>query len=198
MANVSSDLASTTFAIVDVETSGLSIRRDHLLQVGVVVVTGDGRPVDRYASLVRPRSRWWFRVGPRHIHGISRRQLRRAPAAADVLVEVARRLDGAQFVAHNAPFDIAFLAKAARRANVALPVDTAVCTLQLSRRLDPDRQLSHRLGELCRRYGVELVRPHDAMADADATAAILPHLLAAAGITSTDQLAGVRQPVGRA
>jgi hypothetical protein len=35
---------------------------------------------------------------------------------------------------------------------------------------------------------VELVRPHDALADADATAAVLPHLLRAHGITTVDQL----------
>jgi len=32
------------------------------------------------------------------------------------------------------------------------------------------------------------VRPHDALADADATAAVLPHLLRAHGITTVDQL----------
>ena len=52
----------------------------------------------------------------------------------------------------------------------------------LSRRLDPDRQLSHRLADLCARYDVALDRPHDALADAAATAAVLPHLLAAHGV----------------
>ena len=69
-----------------------------------------------------------------------------------------------------------------------VPIVDPLCTLTLSRRLDPDRQLSHRLGDLCARYGIELVRPHDALADADATAALLPHLLKAHGITSAAQL----------
>jgi DNA polymerase-3 subunit epsilon len=49
----------------------------------------------------------------------------------------------------------------------------------MSRRLDPDREQSHRLADVCERYGVSLERPHDALADAEATAAVLPHLLRA-------------------
>jgi DNA polymerase III epsilon subunit-like protein len=58
----------------------------------------------------------------------------------------------------------------------------------MSRRLDPERALSHRLGDVCQRYGVALERPHDALADAAATAAVVPHLLAAHGITDQTQL----------
>ena len=78
--------------------------------------------------------------------------------------------------------------KAGKTHGVDVPIVNPLCTLTLSRRLDPDRQLSHRLTDLCARYGVELVRPHDALADADATAAVLPHLLQAHGITSAAQL----------
>jgi DNA polymerase-3 subunit epsilon len=138
---------------------------------------------------VRPRHRWLFRVGPRHLHGIDRRSLRAAPEAATVLRELGRRMGGALLVAHNAEFDTAFLHAAARAAGIELQLSPAVCTLRLSRRLDPERQLSHRLGDICARYGVTLQRPHDALADADATAAVLVPLLQAHGITSPDQLA---------
>jgi hypothetical protein len=40
---------------------------------------------------------------------------------------------------------------------------------------------------------VVLVRPHDALADADATAAILPHLLVAHGIDSAIQVGALIQ-----
>ena len=167
------------YAVVDVETSGLSVRRHRVLQVGVVVVDAEGVVLDRWASLVRPRHRWWYRVGPTRLHGIRRRDVRDAPPAAAVLTHLAQRLQGAQFVAHNAAFDAAFLQRAAQRAHVPLSLGEPLCTLRLSRSLDPQRQLSHRLADLCARYGVELVRPHDALADADATAAVLPHLLRA-------------------
>jgi DNA polymerase III subunit epsilon len=185
------ELDEMRFAVVDVETSGLSLRRHHVLQIGVVVVDGTGRVLDRWSSLVAPRRRWLFRVGPVHIHGIHRNMLREAPPGYQVLGELATRLGDAHFVAHNAEFDAAFLRKASKRHGVDIPITNTLCTLTLSRRLDPDRQLSHRLGDLCARYGIELVRPHDALADADATAAVLPHLLRAHGITSIDQLSVV-------
>lgn len=182
------ELDEMRFAVVDVETSGLSLRRHHVLQIGLVVVDGNGRVLDRWSSLVAPRRRWWFRVGPVGIHGIRRQMVLNAPPGREVLTEFASRLGDAHFVAHNAAFDAGFLRKASRTHRVVLPIADPLCTLTMSRRLDPDRQLSHRLADLCARYGIELVRPHDALADADATAAVLPHLLKAHGITNAAQL----------
>lgn len=188
--------AARRFAVVDVETSGLVAGRHHLLQIGLVVVDAQGTVVDRWSSLVRPRPALLFRVGPTSLHGIRWRDARRAPEATGVLAELARRLSDSIFVAHNAEFDLAFLRIAAAQHGVSLPIDRVLCTLQLSRRLDPTKQQSHRLGALCERYGVVLVRPHDALADADATAAILPHLLDAHGLPTDEQLARLGDRVG--
>lgn len=184
-------MALPSFAVVDLETSGLSTRRHRVLQIGVVTVCADGTVIDEWSSLVKLR--WPLqRVGPTEIHGITRRTLKGAPDLHRVLDELAARLDGSIFTAHNAAFDAGFLERAARRRP---PVDRlrtrlwpSLCTLRMSRRLDPDRQLSHRLGDVCERYGVTLDRPHDALSDAAATAAVLPHLISAHGITDVDQL----------
>ena len=180
--------ASRRLAVVDVETSGLSPKRHQLLQVGLVTVDAAGTVLDRWSSLVHPRQRFLFRVGPTKLHGIRRRDARGAPPAPPVLAELAERLAGTIFVAHNAKFDLAFLRHAAARHGVQLPISHVLCTLELSRLLDPERTRSHRLGDLCARYGIELVRPHDALADADATAAVLPHLLTAHGLDVEERL----------
>ncbi len=168
----------SVFAVVDVETSGLRPGRDHVLQIAVVTVDANGTVIDRWSTLVRPR-RWWHRVGPRHIHGITRRSLRSAPAAQEAFSELAQRLETSVFTAHNVDFDAEFIERAAQRAGVPLVIGRRVCTLDLSRQLDPDRQLTHGLADLCARYGVSLTDHHDALADATATAAVLPHLLRA-------------------
>ena len=130
------------FAVVDVETSGLSTRRNRILQIGVVTVEPDGTVVDAWSTLVRLR--WpWSRVGPRKVHGITRRTLRGAPKSDAVLHELRDRLAGSVFTAHNAEFDAAFIERAADRDHVPLSLGRRLCTLQLSRRLDPDRQLTH-------------------------------------------------------
>lgn len=179
------------FGVVDLETSGLKIDRHRILQLGLVVVerapAGELQLVDQWTTLARLR--WpWQRVGPRHVHGIRRRDLRGAPQLVDALGELGKRLDGAIFTAHNAAFDGGFLERAAHRDGVRLDLGPRLCTLRMSRRLDPERQRSHRLGDLCERYGVALDRPHDAISDAHATAAVLEHLLREHGIDSAEQL----------
>ncbi len=180
-------VALPRFAVVDVETSGLRPRRHHLLQIGLVAVEADGSVVDRWSTLVKLR-RPWYRVRSPHVHGIRRRDLRDAPSPADALAELARRLAGAVFTAHNAVFDAEFIERAARGSRIPLRIERRLCTLDLSRRLDPDRQLTHGLADLCARYGVALTDHHDALADATATAAVLPHLLRDLGITESSQL----------
>lgn len=182
------DDPAVRFAVVDVETSGLDPQRHRLLQVGVVVVDGGGQVLDRWASLIRPSRRWWYRVGPTSIHGIRRRDVRHAPPANEVLQRLAQSIRGAVFVAHNAAFDRAFLEAAATTHGIEMALEPTLCTLQFSRRLDPQRQLSHKLIDLCARYDVLLERPHDALADADATAAVLGRLLEAHGITDRARL----------
>lgn len=175
------------FAVVDIETSGLSTRRHRILQVAVVTALADGTVVDEWSSYVKLR--WpWSRVGPRRVHGITRRTLRGAPDAGAVLAEMSARLDGTVFTAHNARFDAGFLRREAKRRKIALDLDRQFCTLTVSRRLDPDRQLAHGLASVCERYGIVLDRHHDALHDARATASVLPHLLAAADITDDDSL----------
>lgn len=170
------------FAVVDVETSGFSTRRHRILQLGLVVVEADGTTIDEWTSLIGLR--WPLgRVGPTHVHGITRPMLRGAPPLDSVLDELGGRIHGAIFTAHNAGFDGGFLGRATRRRPADDPTRRALerrlCTLRMSRRLDPERTRSHRLADVATRYGVPLERPHDALADARATAAILPHLLRA-------------------
>jgi DNA polymerase-3 subunit epsilon len=183
------------FSVVDIETSGLSTRRHRILQVAVARVEIDPRAgsvgtiVDEWSSLVKLR--WpWQRVGPRRVHGITRDRLRGAPATTAVLAEFARRTTGTVLVAHNMRFDWTFIERAARRHGVELDANPRLCTLWLSRRLDPDRRQSHRLGDLCQRYDIVNEHPHDAAFDARSTALVLPHLLLAHGVVSADDLTG--------
>jgi DNA polymerase III subunit epsilon len=181
------------FAVIDVETSGLRVDRHRILQVALVTVDADGMVHDEWETFVKLR--WPLsRVGPTHVHGITRSMLRGAPSVEPVLDELLDRIGDSLFVGHNARFDGEFLVRAALRRdrpeNLALHrLERRLCTLRMSRHLDPDRQFSHRLGDVCARFAVTLDRPHEALADAQATAAVLPHLLRAHGVTSSEHLA---------
>lgn len=171
------DLDTVRVAVIDVETSGLSPDEHHLLQVAVIVMNGRGEELLRWSSDIRPPGGIFGQVGPHHIHGLTRRRLWRAPRPASVLRRLRPLLVDAVIVGHNVSFDLAFLGSASRRTGVTLPEPTSLCTLDLSRRLDPERRRRHRLGDLCEFYGIGLERPHNALADAEATAALLTVLL---------------------
>lgn len=167
---------STRFSVLDVETTGLSPVDDDMLQVAIVTSV-DGSIVDEWSSYVRLRHPF-APLGPRHVHGIRRRCVVAAPGLRTVLTEVARRIDHSVVVAHNAAFDWAFLSAAARRTGIALPSVPRLCTLELSRSLDPERSRSHRLHAVADGYDVDNARPHDALHDARTTALVLPRLMA--------------------
>jgi len=177
-------LSERRFAVVDVETNGLSSRRDWVLQVAVITTTGDGEVLDRWSSSVRPR---FGRVGPTHIHGLRAHDLKEAPTFADVAPDLVRRLDGAVFTAHNAEFDWGFVARALRRAGYRAPDTTRLCTARLSRAVAREAP-SHRLVDVCERHGIVITRAHDAAADAEATAAVLPFLFADGALETADDL----------
>jgi DNA polymerase III subunit epsilon len=163
------------FTVLDVETSGLSNKRHRILQIALVTVDA-GIIVDEWSSYARP---FLWHVGPKHIHGLSARTLRREPKFAELVPEMVKRLDGTVLVAHNLDFDWPFLRRALRRSGYTPPDARRLCTLLLSRSLDPEKKLRHRLSDLAARNGVELTNAHDALADARATALVLPTLMAA-------------------
>lgn len=169
------------FAIIDLETGGLDGSVDPILQVAVVwgdLVEGDHSlsNCSSWSSMVRLR-RPWDPVGAQHIHHIPRRKLLLAPSIAQVLTRLFNIVGAREIVAHNLAFDWKFLTSAAQQHHLPLPSGNHICTLKLSRKLDPDRQQSHRLVDICDRYGIAIANAHDALHDATATAQILPLLL---------------------
>lgn len=192
--SVGPNLRSCRFAVVDIETTGLKLVRDHILQIAVVAqdwpsltsITSTSTSV--WSTYVRP-AQWWNRdLGPHHVHGISRRKLIFAPSTDKAMRSFAQQTKGHIVVAHNAEFDTKFLRAAAHLHNIDLEWAGVVCTLNLSRKLDPQRQQTHKLSTLCEKYGVTLNHAHHAEYDARATAELLPHLLNAHKIQNLEEL----------
>jgi DNA polymerase-3 subunit epsilon len=183
----------TPFAVVDVETTGLRFDRDQILQIAVVLHDWSSQPTTPqpttvWSTYVRPTQFWSRDLGPQHVHGISRRHVIFAPTTAKAMRKFAQLTAGRIIVAHNAEFDTKFLRAAALEHHVDLSWAGVLCTLQMSRKLDPQRQQTHKLSTLCEKYGVALDQAHHAEHDARATAEVLPHLLAAHGITDAESL----------
>ncbi|MGU3292530.1 TerD family protein [Williamsia sp. M5A3_1d] len=165
MTNVSDE----RWALVDVETSGLSPQRDRVLSVAVLTMDGDTM-ADEFTSLMNPGCD----PGPVHVHGLTPERLRGAPTFGEIAAELHGRLESRTLVAHNAAFDHNFLAAEAARLDTALPTTQRLCTVALTRRLQLDVP-NAKLSTLTRYWGIPHRRAHDAREDVLALAGVFRH-----------------------
>lgn len=164
------------WALVDVETSGPVARRHRVLSLAVLTVGADGARREEFATLLDPG----VDPGPVHLHGLTPERLRGAPEFEVVADRVAGMLRDRVLVAHNAQFGYDFLAHEFARAGRALPVSRRLCTLALSRRVDPPTE-DLRLSTLAAHYGVPRARAHDALEDTRVLAGVFRASLGEAG-----------------
>jgi len=122
----------TRIIAVDLETTGLSITRDRIVELAAVCWQ-HGALVAEFQALVHPG-----RTIPHsatRIHGITDEMVRDQPTVAEMLPAFLAFCEGDVVVAHNAPFDIGFLRSAAARAEIPFfttPVEDT-CTLAKER-----------------------------------------------------------------
>ena len=185
-------LDTIEFLVVDVETTGLSTSSDVILQVGAVITDTQGRIKRRFSTYVRPGNGtlpWDGPHPPAHeIHGITNDDVEKGLPTRRALRRLRRLARRRVLVAHNAKFDYGFIASESQRHSIALEVDSPVCTLELSRKLDPKRAESHRLATLCERDNIPLDNAHDALCDATATAQLLSILIKNHGASTLGDL----------
>ncbi|GAB2859195.1 exonuclease domain-containing protein [Lentzea nigeriaca] len=159
------------YAVVDVETTGLSPGHHHrVIEVAVVHVDPSGRRTDEWCTLVNPRRD----LGAQHVHGISAAEARRAPDFAGIAGELAARLSGRVLVAHNVSFDLRFLRAEFARLGHEF-VASGLCTMELSGRYLGASSRS--LAACCAAAGVPMGTAHSALHDARASAGLLVRCL---------------------
>lgn len=160
------------FAVLDVETTGLSPAADRVIEVAVVRCAPDGSVIDEWATLINPSRD----PGPTHIHGISSTDLEGAPPFASIADELTERLAGFMVAAHNLSFDAGFLSMEYHRAGLVLPDQLAVCTLQLARFALPGLG-GYSLAACASELGIDHPEAHRALPDTRVTAAVLEAIL---------------------
>jgi DNA polymerase-3 subunit epsilon len=167
-AAVSPAAQGTGFAVVDVETTGLSPSRDRVVEVAVVHLDPDARVTGEFSTLIDPRRD----VGPTRIHGIRASDVSGAPVFPEAAPAIGRLLAGRVLVAHNARFDAKFLDSEFRRCGAQLPPTPVICTMQLAGRYLAGLP-ARTLPACCQAAGVPLSAHHSALHDARAAAGLL-------------------------
>ncbi len=157
----------TSYAVVDIETTGRRAVRSRVIEIGVVVLDAERLVTTEWETLINPGGP----VGPARIHGIDASMVSVAPTFGALLPELMSVLDGRVLVAHNAPFDRSFLDHEMRRCGVRL-MGGAICTRALAGRAG----LPTDLAGCARSLGIESHEPHRAIADARVAAAVFAEL----------------------
>lgn len=170
-----------SYAIVDVETTGLDPHTCSVCEVAVICAemndTACGEPSlvvsSTFSSLVRPRTE----LAASEIHGITAEDLGSAPRFPELAPALVDLLDGRVLVGHNIAFDLAFLREEFARSGYELVGSAAECVCTMLGSwvyLDVAR---HTLSEVARAVGAPLHEHHRARGDAEGALAAFEHFL---------------------
>jgi DNA polymerase-3 subunit alpha (Gram-positive type) len=165
-------LDDLSYVVFDLETTGLNIKRDRIIEVGAVKVSS-GLVIDRFLTFVNPGMKIPQRVT--ELTGITDDMVKDAPGIGQVLDEFNQFASGCVLVAHNATFDFGFMRQKAARIGKDFEY-TVLDTLAMARLMYPDMP-SHRLNSLAKKMGIPQFRHHRAESDAETASEIFRKML---------------------
>jgi DNA polymerase III alpha subunit (gram-positive type) len=166
------DEIESDFAIIDLETSGLSAATSHIIEIAIIRMTHSGKITDRFETLIKPPD---GNVGRPDIHLINERDVQCAPTFLEVAGNILASLDNCIAVAHNAKFEEGFLAAEFSRAGIEVPHIPAIDTMWLAQ-MELDI-FNYKLPTVLSYYGHTIKDAHTAMGDVVSIAKFLPQIL---------------------
>ncbi len=155
-------MAGTALCFVDIETTGMRVNADRIIEIGIIRVE-DGQEVQRYQALIDPET--YLPPFIEQHTGINQRMLESAPTFSQVADEIHSLLSDALFIAHNVRFDYGFLKHEFQRSGLRFSAKNC-CTVKLSRALYPQHR-RHNLSAIIERFGFACQDRHRALDDAD-------------------------------
>lgn len=168
-------LRDTTFVVVDLETTGSAPNGAGITEIGAIKVRG-GEELGVLATLVDPGEP----IPPfiTALTGITQAMVASAPRIEAVLPSFLEFIRGAVLVAHNAPYDVAFLKAACARHGYRWPNPRVLDTAVLARRaLTRDEVPNRKLATLAAYFRTPNQPTHRALDDARATVDVLHGLI---------------------
>ena len=191
-------LAEVRFVVLDCETTGLDPRRDRIVSIGAVAVSGLHIILaDGFEALLRVR----HNTAATPVHGITRAETLGGLDEGEALIQFLDYLGDGVIVGHHINHDLAMLNAACNRQfRIRLEnryLDTMGLTLHLQNDgafdgLPPIRGFS--LDALCDRFRVVPYDRHTAPGDAFLTAQVFLRLLRFAGRNKRATLAALTEP----
>ena len=168
-------LAALPAIAIDLETTGLDVANDRIVQIGAVAMRGlmvlDEPRIDTRVDPGVP-----IPVSSTRIHGLTDPEVAGAPRFAEVIERLAETLSGRVVIGQNIRFDLAVLRHEAARAGVPWHDPPVLDVSHLAGALDRGL-VDLGLESLANRFGVTIEERHDAFGDSLAAARIFIALL---------------------
>jgi DNA polymerase-3 subunit epsilon len=165
--------------VFDLETTGLSPRKDEIIQIAATkLVGGQLSRKQTFLTYVKPRRAIPLEITD--LTGISHVNVKKAPRIEDALALFSDFCGDATLVAHNGhTFDFPFLRNACKRARCRTRQVLYFDTLHLSRRIWPRPGAGHSLDVIMKRCKVSLhrFRRHDGRGDVSLLARCIQRML---------------------
>jgi DNA polymerase III subunit epsilon len=163
--------------VLDVETSGLSPRTDHLIAIGAVAAHGNVvRLTDSFYAVLRQEKA--SAAANILVHGIDGTTQTSAPDPAQSLVDFLSYAGKSPLVGFHAEFDRVFIVRSIRDVLGITLANAWLDLADLAPALYPEHAArTHTLDEWTARFRIENYARHDALADALATAQLLQILV---------------------
>jgi DNA polymerase III subunit epsilon len=162
----STPLDEAEFSVLDVETTGLSARNNHIIEIGIAKVR-NLRIVDRYHSLVNPGCDIPYFIT--QFTGITNDDVYDAPYFGSLIENINKFIGSSVISAHNLSFDDSFLTYEYIRNGFEPLSNEKVCTLKIARRLFPSLR-SKSLSSITAHLRLKNINAHRALGDAEVTA----------------------------
>ena len=162
---------NTEYIVFDIETTGLSQKKNKIIEIGAVKVK-DGEEIDRFSEFINPEGPIPYSI--EQLTSITDEMVMHAPTV-DVLLPKFLEFCGDDIVvAHNAAFDTGFIKKNAKDLGMKFD-NTIMDTMTLSHVLLPELG-KFTLDRVCKALNVKNEHHHRAVDDANATAKIFVKL----------------------
>lgn len=151
------------FVAIDLEMTGLDIKNDKIIEVGMVLYEA-GKAVKEYSKLVNPGMR--ISEKTTDITGINDEMVRNCPYIEEILEEIKEFIGDRIILGHSIMWDYKFLKKAMIIRKIPFEA-RGIDTLKIARKV-LEADCSKSLASLCKRYGIEDTAHHRALNDAQA------------------------------
>jgi len=169
-------LRDVTFTVVDLETTGGSVKAgSRITEIGAVKVRG-GEVLGEFQTLVNPHAEIPAFIAV--LTGITNTMVASSPPIESALPAFLEFARGSVLVAHNAPFDVGFLQHFADDLGHPWPAFEVLDTAKLARRVvTRDETPNCKLSSLATLFRSTTTPNHRALADARATVDVLHGLM---------------------